>query len=416
MHDAAPGVSLARRDKMAIFALALSARVAAILALGLGRWRFGDGLAYVGAARSLWRTGTYPSYTDLLLFRPPGYPVFLALSTAGHPEAIAYDKILNAIVASLSVLVLASLALRVFASRRAARIAGVLAAVHPGFVVLSTDIQSEPLFLFLLLASGFLLLVSVDRPSSGCGAGAGAALALAALTRPWALALAPLLAAPLFDRRFPASIRRVLAGSALFGFALVLLPWSIRNAIRFGAWMPVSDGGGMALYQGHSHWAVEWAKARNAGERRRWGDDFNRGLAHWSDGDAAIRDPNPAVREKALRRAALAWARAHPREEILLLAAKLRDWVRPWADPGEWGFPLAAATGVWYALLALAALRGGVGAGRRGVRVFSGGVLLISLLAHLATIVSVRYRIVAWDPVLVLYAAAGLAKATGAAA
>ena len=416
MEDSAPGLSLARRDKLAIFALALAARIAAILALGPRRWRFGDGPAYVSAAKTLWRTGTYPSYTDLLLFRPPGYPAFLALSTAGHPGAIVYDKLVNAFLGALAVLVLASIAFRLFGSRRAARIAGAIAAVHPGFVVLSTDVQSEPLFLLLLLASGFLLLVSVDRPSSGCGAAAGGGLALAALTRPWALALAPLLAAPLLDRRFPAAIRRVLAGSALFGFALVLLPWSIRNAIRFGAWMPVSDGGGMALYQGHSDWAVRWAGTRSARERRQWGDDFNRGLAHWSDADPAIRDPNPALREKALRRAAFAWARAHRGEEALIFASKVRDWIRPWADPGVWGLPVALATGAWYLLLALAGVAGAIGARRRRILGFAAAVLAISLLAHVATIVSVRYRIVAWDPVLVLYAAAGLAKIPGGAA
>jgi 4-amino-4-deoxy-L-arabinose transferase-like glycosyltransferase len=409
VEDTALAVSLSRRDKAAIFALALGARIAAILALGPLRWRFGDALAYVRTAEALWRTGTYPSYTDLLLFRPPGYPALLALSTFGHPGAIVYDKVVNAILGALATLVLASIALRAFRSRRAARITGVLAAVHPGFLILSTDVQSEPLFLLLLLCSGFLLLVAVDRPSSGCGAAAGAALALAALTRPWALALAPLLASPLLDRRFPPAIRRVLAGSALFGFALVLLPWTIRNAIRFRAFLPVSDGGGMALYQGHSEWAVRFARARDSAQRRQWGEDFNRGLASWSDVAPGARDVNPAVRSRALSRAALDWARAHPREEGMLLATKLRDWLRPWADPGEWGIPVAIATGAWYIGLALLALRGAAREGRRGIGRVAAAVLAISLLAHLATIVSVRYRIVAWDPWMVMYAAAGLA-------
>src|SRR5438874_1509496 len=108
--SAAAALSLPRREKAALFALALAARVAAIAALGFGRWRFGDSIAYVRAARALWRTGTYPDHTDLFLFRPPGYPLFLALSTAGHPAAIAYDKIVNAMLGAAAVVVLASIA------------------------------------------------------------------------------------------------------------------------------------------------------------------------------------------------------------------------------------------------------------------------------------------------------------------
>jgi len=407
--EGAPPISLPRRDKAVLFAVALSARVVATAVIGFHRWRFGDSLAYVRTARSLWSTGSYPAHTDLLLFRPPGYPMFLALSTAGHPGAVVYDKIVNGILGAAMVLVLASIALRLFGSLRAARIAGVLAAIHPGFVILFTDIQSEPLFLLLLVAAGFLLLVSVDRPSSGCAVGAGIALAFAALTRPWALALAPLLAAPLFDRRFPSNIRRVLAGSALFGLTLALMPWSVRNAIVYRAWIPVNDGGGMVLYQGHSDWALRYAGAHSAAERRQWGEDFNRGLSRWSDSVPGLRDPNPARRARALQRAAIGWIRAHPREEAVLVVSKLREWLRPWADPGEWGTAVAVASGIWYVLLLLFAARGAFAARRRGALAAASAVLAIGLLVHLATIVAARYRTVAWDPVLVLYASAGLA-------
>jgi len=416
MRDDPPGsgedvraLALPRRDKVVLFAAALSARVVAAAVIGFHRWRFGDSLAYVRTARALWRTGSYPAHTDLLLFRPPGYPVFLALSTAGHPGAVAYDKIVNGVLGSAMVLVLASIALRLFGSLRAARIAGVLAAIHPGFVILCTEVQSGPLFLLLLVTAGFLLLVSVDRPSSGCAVGAGVALAFAALTRPWALFLAPLLAAPLFDHRFPRRIRRVLAGSAVFGLTLALLPWSVRNAIRYRAWIPVNDGGGMVLYQGHSDWAVRYAAARSAAERRQWGEDFNRGLSRWADAVPGLRDPNPARRARALRLAAIGWMRAHPREEALLALSKLREWLRPWADPGEWGTAAAVASGIWYVLLLLFAARGAFTARRRGALAVAAAVMAIGLLVHLATIVAARYRTVAWDPVLVLYAAAGLA-------
>jgi len=314
-----------RREKLVLFAVALAARLAALEGLGVHRWRFGDATAYVRAARALWRTGSYPPYTDLFLFRPPGYPAFLALSTWGHPEWIVFDRVANAVLGSAAVLVLASLGGRIFHSRRAGLVAGGLAALDPAFLLFSADVQSEPLFLLLGLASMFLLLVAVDRPSSGCGLLSGMALALAALTRPSALVLAPLLSAPLFDRRFPPPIRRVLAGSALFGFCVVLAPWTIRNAIRYRAWIPSSDGNGLVFYQGHSDWVV-------------------------------------------------------------------------------------VVSAAWYASLALFALRGFGGARRRGVRFVAIAVLVLSLLVHVATLVSFRYRAVYWDPALILYAGAGISR------
>lgn len=405
--------ALSRRENAAFFLVAAAVRLAAAAEVGLRRWRFGDGVAYARAAGALWTTGRYPDHTDLLLFRPPGYPAFLAISTLGHPAAVVWDKVVNVLLGSAAVLVLAAVAGRLFGSRRATRASALLAAIHPGFVVLSTDVQSEPLYLLLLIAAGFLLIVSVDRPSSGCALGAGAALALAALTRPAAIAYVPLLAAPVFDRRFPAAVRRAIAGSAFFGFAVFLLPWTVRNAVRFHALLPVSDGGGMVLYQGNSDWAVRYYAARTPAERQRWGDDFNLGLAVWARTVPGLSDSNPAVRSRALRDAAIEWVRAHPAAEGRLVVAKLGHWLRPGADPGEWGSAAALGTSAWTIAVTALAVIGWWNARRRGARAVAAAAMAIALLVHLATIVAVRYRFVSWDPVIVLYAASGIEKLAG---
>ena len=403
MNEGAAPVSLPRREKVALFAAALGARAAAI-ALAPRLPRFGDSAAYVRAARAFWDTGTYPSWTDLYLFRPPGYPAFLALSTWGRPERVAWDRAANAILGALSVLVLAAIAGRVSRSLPAARIAGVAAAFHPAFLLLSTDPQSEPLFLLLLLAAGFLLLVSVDRPSSGCALFAGAALALAALTRPSALVLAPLLGAPLLDRRFPVPVRRVLAGSAFFGFCVVLFPWTARNAVRFHAFLPVSDGGAFVFWQGNSPWAASYYRARTKSEIERWARDFNEDLPRWPAAIPGVGSPNPATRSHAFTRAALDWIRAHPGEEAGLLLRKTADWLRPWADGRFWPRPVVVLSAAGYSALAVLAAAGFLFAPRRGVAAASLAVLFLTLLVHVATIVALRYRIVYWDPVAIVYA------------
>jgi hypothetical protein len=129
-------------------------------------------------------------------------------------------KIANAVLGALGALLVAALSARIFRRRGLAIAAGVLAALHPTLVLVSSDVQSEPLFVVLLLSAGYLLLAATDRPSSNLAVLAGAFLALAALTRSSALMLAPLLLAPLWDGRYPRRASAHIAFSALLGFGL----------------------------------------------------------------------------------------------------------------------------------------------------------------------------------------------------
>src|SRR5580765_3238376 len=153
---------LGRRVSAAIFGIALAARLAAVTWAGWTSLGFGDGPAYLFAARELARTGSYPVATERLYFRAPGYPVFLAMATLGHPgsseRAVVIAKAANALLGALAVLVIAALSAKLFRRRGIAVATGLAAAIHPGLVSLSTEVESEPLFLLLLLCAGFLLL------------------------------------------------------------------------------------------------------------------------------------------------------------------------------------------------------------------------------------------------------------------
>src|SRR6185436_11031066 len=163
----APGIPrLGRRACAGLFLLALAARAAAILWFGASTTRFGDAEAYMRAATELVATGHYPKRTEPFYFRAPGYPYFLAAATLGHPRSVAAGKAINAVLGALAALLLAALSARIFGSRPVAFATGIAAALHPGLVMLSTDVQSEPLFVVLLLVSGYLLLAAADRPSS----------------------------------------------------------------------------------------------------------------------------------------------------------------------------------------------------------------------------------------------------------
>ena len=133
---------LPRRAAAAIFVLALAVRLAAIAAVGFATLDFGDARAYVATARVLAATGRYPLRVDPFFFRPPGYPYFLAIATLGNPDRIALAKVVNAILGALAAVRLAAISRRVFRRADLAIATGVVGALHPSFVMLSTEVQS----------------------------------------------------------------------------------------------------------------------------------------------------------------------------------------------------------------------------------------------------------------------------------
>jgi len=403
-----------KRDRALLFAVAFAARLAAADARGMLSVRFGDSLAYIGAAQRLVREGSYPGNTDRFFFRAPGYPFFLAASTLGHPGWIALDKIWNALLGAAFVVLLAAIARRVFASREIGLAVGGIAALHPPFLFLGSQIQSEPLYLVCAAAAGFLLLVCVDRPSSGMGLLAGGALAAASFVRPSALVLCPLLAAPLFDRRYPPRVRRALAGSAVLGFCLLLAPWTLRNALRFNAFLPVNDEMGFVLYQGNSDWNVRFYRLRSSEDYRSWLAEFNlAGTTKWNTEIPGLAAPNTVRPSSALAAAGVRWARTHPREEAWLLWKKATEWLRPGASPLVRSRAVVAMTTIYYGALFLAAAAGLAASRRRGIAAFCVATLAITMAVHVALLVLLRYRMASWDPILILYAPSGILRIFG---
>lgn len=392
-----------------VLLLALAVRLAAITATGWGTTPSGDAEAYMRTAELVLATHAYPDNAEPMpFFRAPGYPVFLLLSTLGHPRAVAVDRAWNALLGTVSVLLLARLAGRLSGSRRVERYAGLLAAVHPAFAFLALGVQSETLTIFFLLLFAGQLFDAVDRSSARDALGAGIFLGLAAMTRPSCLALVPLLAAPLFGKGTSFSRRRGIVAAAL-GLALALGPWTVRNAERFGVFLPVNDQSGFIFWLGNTQINEDYYRLET-GEAY---DAFTRAfVAEVRSGrvrQIAEENPNPADRSRAFVRDASEWIRGHPREWAHLMGDKVLDWLRPWASPLRWPAPVVAGTAAWYLALALLAAVGLVRERRAGVRLAALAVLLLSMAAHVATLVVWRYRMVFWDPVLVIWGSAGAA-------
>ena len=391
---------------IAVFVLALVLRVGAIAAVGFTSTSFGDAEAYMKTAEVVLESRAYPDRAEALpIFRAPGYPAFLIASTLGHPRAVAADKLWNALLGALTAVLLARLAGRISGSPSVAMTAGLLSAVNPAFVYLATDVQSENLTILLLVLFAGELLSATESGSLRSALAAGALLGFAALTRPVCLVLAPLLVAPLLGSG-PEKLRRGAVAAA--GLVLAIAPWTLRNAERYGAFLPVNDQFGVVFWLGNSeinerYYGLE-SRADYEEFTRRYRAEVNDGRIR----EIAASHPGPAERSGAFVRDAGAWIESHPGRWRALMVDKTLDWLRPWASRFGWSPGIVAATGLWYVALFVLAGLGMFHEKRRGLVVAAVLVLLLTTAAHVATLVVWRYRMVFWDPVLVVFASAAL--------
>jgi len=239
---------------------------------------------------------------------------------------------------------------------------------------------------------------------------AGAASGFAALTRPSALALVPLLAAPLFDRRYPLRARGHLVGSALIGFLSVLSPWTLRNAVVYRELVPINDAGGSAFYQGNSDWMVRFYQLKSLEEYKTWSAAASADLDRQSRAIETAAPRSPSAKSRYFVRQTFKERRGDPAAWSRLLLRKTWDWLRPHPNPLFWPAWAVWSVGAFYSAVTLLAVVGLVGAPRPGVRFFSLVFLAITMTAHVVIIVVWRYRIPYWDPVLLLYAIPGAAR------
>lgn len=236
--------------------LALGLAVAVRLAcLGLVDYHFdvGDASSYRASALKLLEHGTYTlSVTppwEPTAFRPPLYAAFSAAIASVSPSisALRFAQLLL----SLGQVVLLWLVARRLVPRAATWVL-FLGALSPFDAVYVGAGLSECLTSFLLVAalSGLVLLDGTRRVLV-----AGVALGLACLARDVYVALVPFGAVAWVV--FGGASRRQRLGQALavsVVAALVVVPWTIRNAVHFHRFIPVSAG-----RLGYSLWLGAWA-------------------------------------------------------------------------------------------------------------------------------------------------------------
>ncbi|MDX6595193.1 MAG: hypothetical protein QOI72_575 [Solirubrobacterales bacterium] len=234
----------------AILLLALVIRVA-VIAADTGYRPANDAFEYDYYAQSIAAGDGYPQSGYLrqggpTAIRGPGYPYLLGGAYAVAGDRRTVGRLLGAALGTLAVLLIYLITKRIW-GRRVGLLAAGLAAVFPPLVLLSRELLSETLFIPLEL--GAVLCVLNFRRSGGelrWAVAAGTLCGLAVLTRNTALAL--LLCIPLGvlvtgSKLGLHSLRAPIV--VLLVAAVVVAPWTVRNAVQFGRFIPVTTSAGI---------------------------------------------------------------------------------------------------------------------------------------------------------------------------
>ena len=88
------------------FFVALAVRLIAIWVVGPVQLEFGDAHDFLETSRIVCTQEEYPATGNITFFRAPGYPLFVSLVTACHPDRILRVKVCNALVDSLTVVLI----------------------------------------------------------------------------------------------------------------------------------------------------------------------------------------------------------------------------------------------------------------------------------------------------------------------
>jgi 4-amino-4-deoxy-L-arabinose transferase-like glycosyltransferase len=187
-------------------------------------------------------------FSNYPIFHPPLYPYFLAAIQALGGGLLAI-KLFQALIGSLLVPAISLIALRA-SGPRAAAVAGLIVACFPEFIWYSAHFWCETLFLSLFWWGIERAMAADENSSVGAAAGAGLLFGMAVLTRETLLYLIPL--AVLWLARSTSRSRASLAAATATLAFFTIAPWTLRNWIQFDAFIPVSTGGGLNLYQGNA--------------------------------------------------------------------------------------------------------------------------------------------------------------------
>jgi 4-amino-4-deoxy-L-arabinose transferase-like glycosyltransferase len=219
-----------------------------------------DAGAYARIAENLQRHGSFDARPEGVAHEvqpasayAPGLPLLAAAVywVSGGPH-------LTLVLVLLALIGAAAVPLTYLLGRRlSGPVAGLVGAaaiaIYPALLQYQALLLTEPLAATLLVGSLLSLLWATDSEGLPRWVVTGVLLGLLTMVRPEYLAIAallPLLALAWIGRGGNWRRAATAAGVSLLATAVILAPWTIRNAVVLDRFVPVSTGGGKALYIG----------------------------------------------------------------------------------------------------------------------------------------------------------------------
>ena len=192
---------------------------------------------------------TSPTSEPDLLGHPPGYPFVLAAvyGVFGESDAAAqiFQAACDALAAAFVFLIAAELL-----TYGVGLTAGALAALAPQFCWNSLMLLPDTLAVLPLLAAVWLLVRAGEGRPVPKALAAGVLVGLSCWLRANALLLAPFMALVAVPFLFARGGRARPALALVAGAVLAIAPVTIRNAVVYGHFIPVSLGAGQTLIEG----------------------------------------------------------------------------------------------------------------------------------------------------------------------
>ncbi len=181
--------------------------------------------------------------------RTPLYVYFLVL----HFVFFGYSRISIVLVQSTlqagACLLLYRLTKKLFNNPGPSLLAALGLAVYPQSMLYASQYLTESLYLFLIMVMALSFIRLLERPSKGMYASVGFLLGVLTLCRPISQLLILPVAITIFfhlrqrgQRKFGGIVTMVMV------FLVVLSPWTLRNYLVTGDFIPVSTRGGRFLY------------------------------------------------------------------------------------------------------------------------------------------------------------------------
>jgi 4-amino-4-deoxy-L-arabinose transferase-like glycosyltransferase len=415
---------------LAITVVALVVRIAFVLVVDPKLPDPGDATAYHLLANNLADGHGYIRPFDFRLLHvarptaeyPPLFSALIAIPSYLGATSIEAQRVFLCFLGAGTVVLLGLLGRRV-GGPIVGLVAAAIAAVYPMLFLGEAVLMAESLFVLLVAATLFLAYRAADAPSSLRFAVLGFVIGLSALTRAEGLMFAVVLVIPLALslRALPRKRQALLAAVAVSVAILTVAPWTIRNAAKLHAFVPISNNIGTAVDGANCDLTYSGAQIGLWRETFTTFGDVARQLpqakACFEGFDIRRRNFNETEVANFHRRSGVSYARHHlSRAPLVVAIRELRTWglyaPRQQIEfeslegrPRRWQ---GVGTVMYWVLLPLA-VAGAIVLVRRKVRVWP--LVSTAVVASVTTALTYgqqRFRIAA-EPAIVVLAAVTLA-------